>query len=72
VILYYRDLLITPDIDEKVRATALITTLLNGPVEVGNTFIGRQGIMQMILVMANSEVYLQQVSNRSVFASKSF
>jgi hypothetical protein len=57
----YRELLITPDIDEKVRATALITTLLNGPVEVGNTFIGRQGIMQMILVMANSDIYLQQV-----------
>lgn len=47
--------------DSKVRVTALITVLLNGPVDVGNTFIGRQGVIQMILVMANSESYLEQV-----------
>lgn len=56
-----RELLLSPDFESKVRATALITVLLNGPVDVGNTFIGRQGVMQMILVMANSESYLEQV-----------
>lgn len=47
--------------DSKVRVIALITVLLNGPVDVGNTFIGRQGVIQMTLVMANSETYLEQV-----------
>jgi hypothetical protein len=34
---------------------------LTGPVDVGNTFVGRPGILQMILVMANSDDHLQQV-----------
>lgn len=59
--LNYRELLISPDMDSKVRVIALITVLLNGPVDVGNTFIGRQGVIQMTLVMANSETYLEQV-----------
>lgn len=61
-----RDLLIAPDMESKIRSTALITVLLNGPVDVGNTFVGRQGIIQMILVMANSDSYLEQV-NLSIY-----
>jgi len=41
----------------------MLTTLLMGPVEVGNTLIGKPGILQMILVMANSDEYLQQVTS---------
>lgn len=57
-----RELLLGPEIEGKLRVTSLFYCLLMGPVEVGNTFIGRPGILQMILAMANSEEYLQQVS----------
>ncbi len=43
---------------------SILTCLLLGPMDVGNTFIGRPGILQMILVMANSEQYLQQVGEK--------
>lgn len=52
--------LLTPDIESKVRVTAAITALLRGPLEIGNTIIGKEGIMEMILVMANSDDVLQQ------------
>lgn len=37
-----------------------ITTLLLGPLDVGNTVIAKEGIMEMILVMAGTEDLLQQ------------
>ncbi|KRT81742.1 Anaphase-promoting complex subunit 3 protein [Oryctes borbonicus] len=52
--------LLTPDIESKVRATVAITSLLRGPIDVGNTIIAKEGIMEMILVMANTEDELQQ------------
>lgn len=66
---YVKEKLLSPEIESKVRVTATITSLLRGPLDVGNAIIGKDGIMQMILVMANTEEVVQQrvsVSNTSV------
>lgn len=57
---YVKDKLLNPDFESKVRVTVAITSLLLGPLDVGNAIISREGIMQMILVMADSEEHLQQ------------
>ncbi|GJQ79844.1 putative myosin-binding striated muscle assembly central [Trypoxylus dichotomus] len=57
---FIKDKLLTPDIESKVRATVAITSLLRGPIDVGNTIIAKEGIMEMILVMANTDDELQQ------------
>lgn len=57
---YIKDKLITPDIESKVRVVVALTTLLLGPLDVGNTIISREGIMEMILVMAGTDDVLQQ------------
>lgn len=57
---FVRDKLLTPDIESKVRVTVAITSLLRGPLEVGNGVISKEGIMEMILVMAGSDDLLQQ------------
>ncbi|GLV38330.1 uncoordinated 45 [Carabus blaptoides fortunei] len=57
---YIKDKLLTPDIESKVRVTVAITSLLRGPLDVGNAVMGREGIMEMILVMAGTEDILQQ------------
>ncbi|OAD61880.1 Protein unc-45 like protein B [Eufriesea mexicana] len=40
--------------------TIAITTLLLGPLDVGNTIIAKEGILEMILVMAGTDDVLQQ------------
>lgn len=57
---FIKDKLLTPDIESKVRVTVAITALLRGPLDVGNAVIAKEGIMEMILVMANSDDLLQQ------------
>lgn len=57
---FIKDKLLTPDIESKVRVTVAITALLRGPLDVGNAIIARDGILPMILVMANTEDELQQ------------
>ncbi|KDR23225.1 Unc-45-like protein A, partial [Zootermopsis nevadensis] len=57
---YIKDKLITPDIESKVRVVVALTTLLLGPLDVGNTIVSREGIMEMILVMAGTDDVLQQ------------
>ncbi|KAJ8888016.1 hypothetical protein PR048_007501, partial [Dryococelus australis] len=57
---YVKDKLMSPDIESKVRVVVSLTTLLLGPLDVGNTIIARQGIMEMILVMAGTDDLLQQ------------
>ena len=48
------------DIEDKVRATATITALLQGPIEIGNNCLGQQGVIEMMLVMAGSDDEVQQ------------
>merc|ERR1712128_294988 len=52
---YIQHNLLDPKIESKVRATVAITTLLLGPLDLGNALIGREGILEMVLVMATSE-----------------
>lgn len=57
---YVKDKLMTPDLESKVRVTVAITSLLRGPLDVGNYVISKEGILEMILVMAQTEDTLQQ------------
>lgn len=52
--------LITPEIESKVRVVVALTCLLLGPLDIGNTIVAREGMLEMILVMANTEDKLQQ------------
>lgn len=58
--MYIKSLLVTPDIESKIRAVLVITCLLNGPIEVGNQCLSKQGIVEMMLAMASSDDELQQ------------
>lgn len=57
---FIKDKLLSPDMESKVRVIVSITALLRGPLDVGNTIVGKEGILEMILVMANSDEELQQ------------
>lgn len=57
---FVRDKLMNPDFESKVRVTVAITSLLLGPLDVGNQIFARDGIMQMILAMATVDDLLQQ------------
>ncbi|KAK0176381.1 hypothetical protein PV328_000524 [Microctonus aethiopoides] len=57
---FIKDKLLDPEIESKVRVTVAITTLLLGPLDVGNSIVARDGILQMILVMASTDDPLQQ------------
>ncbi|XP_037946139.1 protein unc-45 homolog B [Teleopsis dalmanni] len=57
---YVKDKLLLPDMESKVRVTVAITALLEGPLDVGNQIVAREGILQMILAMATTDDVLQQ------------
>ena len=57
---FIKEKLLAPDDESKVRVVVAITTLLLGPLDVGNSIIARDGIIQMILVMASTDDLLQQ------------
>ena len=73
VMRYLGTLLKTPDIEPKVRATAVITTLLQGPTEVGNHCLSQQGLVEMMLVMAGAEddPVQQKVAAEAIIAAAS-
>lgn len=57
---FIKDKLLNPDFESKVRVVVALTSLLLGPLDVGNTIFARDGIMQMILAMASDDDLLQQ------------
>lgn len=57
---YVKSKLITPEIESKVRVVVALTSLLLGPLDVGNNIVARDGMMEMILVMAGTDDLLQQ------------
>ncbi|KAK4288564.1 hypothetical protein Pmani_038411 [Petrolisthes manimaculis] len=57
---YIRLRLLTPDTEHQVRVVVIVTTLLLGPLDLGNQLIAKEGILEMMLVMANTEDVLQQ------------
>lgn len=60
----------TPDMSAKVRVVVAITTLLLGPLDVGSSIVSREGVLEMILVMASSGDFLQQrVASEALIAA---
>lgn len=57
---FIKDKLLDPELEAKVRVVVAMTSLLTCAIEVGSSIIGREGILQMILAMAQSEDVLQQ------------
>lgn len=57
---FVKDKLLDPELEAKVRVTVAITSLLTCAIDVGSAIIGRDGILQMIFVMATTEDVLQQ------------
>ncbi|XP_014479651.1 PREDICTED: protein unc-45 homolog B [Dinoponera quadriceps] len=57
---FIKDKLLMPDIESKVRVVVSITTLLLGPLDVGNAVVAKEGILEMILVMAGTDDVMQQ------------
>ncbi|XP_043202038.1 protein unc-45 homolog B-like isoform X2 [Amphibalanus amphitrite] len=57
---FVKSKLVTPDIEGKVRVTSAITCLLLGPIDLGNKMLAKEGILEMMLVMANTDDLLQQ------------
>ncbi|KAK3922408.1 Protein unc-45-like protein B [Frankliniella fusca] len=57
---YVKGKLITPELESKVRVVVALTSLLLGPLDVGNNIVARDGMMEMILVMAGTDDVLQQ------------
>ncbi|CAL4178392.1 unnamed protein product [Meganyctiphanes norvegica] len=57
---YLQQHLLDPTMESKVRVAVAITTLLLGPLDLGNQLISREGILEMIMVMASSEEVLEQ------------
>jgi hypothetical protein len=53
--------LMDPAIESHVRAIAAITTLLQNAPELGSGQVGKDGVLQMMLAMAQSEDRVQQL-----------
>ncbi len=46
--------------EHQIRIVVAITTLLLGPLDLGNHLIAKEGMLEMMLVMAGTEDTLQQ------------
>ena len=70
---FVKDQLLGPDVESKVRVTVALTALLRGPFDVGNQIIGREGILEMLLVMAGCEEdeVQQRVAAEAIIAAAS-
>ena len=53
--------MIQPDTESHVRAVVCITTLLKNAPELGSGQIGKDGVLQMMLTMAQSDDKVQQI-----------
>lgn len=68
---FTQEKLMDPGIESKVRVVAAVTTLLLHAPELGNTQI-REGLLEMMLVMARSDDYIQQlVASEAIIAAAS-
>lgn len=57
---YTQEQLLDPALESKVKLISAITSLLLNAPEVGNTQL-KEGVLQMMLVMAQSDEYIQQL-----------
>ena len=53
--------LMDQDLESKVRITAAIATLLKHAPDLGNSQLTKEGVLPMMMVMAQSEEYIQQI-----------
>ena len=68
---FTQEKLLSPDTESKVRLVAAVTTLLLHAPELGNTQI-KEGLLEMMLVMARSDEYIQQlVASEAIIAAAS-
>ncbi|KAJ3604613.1 hypothetical protein NHX12_029353 [Muraenolepis orangiensis] len=49
------------DMDRNIHAINVISGLLQGPFDVGNAMVGRQGVMEMMVAMCGSEREVDQL-----------
>ena len=69
---YINENLVDPKIESKVKVIVMLTTLLLGPIDVGSSLIAKEGILEMMLVMANTdEVVQQKVACEALIAAAS-
>lgn len=57
---FIRDTLCRGTSEAQVRVAVLLTTMLLGPLDLGNIILAKEGVLSMLLAMANSEDTLQQ------------
>merc|ERR1719283_344024 len=68
---YTSEKLMDPSMESKVRIVVGITTLLTNAPELGNSQL-KEGLLEMMLVMARSEEYIQQlVASEALIAAAS-
>ncbi|XP_074596808.1 unc-45 myosin chaperone [Brevipalpus obovatus] len=70
---FIREKLRGGDSESRIQSLAIITTLLQGAVEVGNYCISQQGVVEMMLMMAgeDSEEVQQRVAAEAIVAAAS-
>uniref|UniRef100_A0A2P2HWV5 Protein unc-45 homolog B n=1 Tax=Hirondellea gigas TaxID=1518452 RepID=A0A2P2HWV5_9CRUS len=57
---YMRELLLQGTESSQIRCAVMLTTMLLGPLDLGSMVISKEGVLNMLLAMANSENILQQ------------
>lgn len=66
---FMNDMLTDEKLACKIRACVALTTLLEGPIDVGNAILGRPGMIELMMVLAQSEEKLQQLIAVEAIAS---
>merc|ERR1712198_289249 len=67
---FSKEKLIDPGLESKVRITVAITTLLKHAPELGNSQLTKEGFLQMLLAMAQSDEYIEQlVASEAIIAA---
>ena len=58
---FTKEALMDPSLESKVRITVAVTTLLKHAPDLGNSQLTKDGFLQMLLAMAQSDVYIEQL-----------
>ncbi|KAF2355056.1 UNC-45/Cro1/She4 central domain [Trinorchestia longiramus] len=69
---FIKNLLLLGTSESHVKVAVLLTTMLLGPLDLGNVILAKEGMLSMMLAMANSDDILQQkVSCETLIAAAS-
>jgi len=61
ILLFHRSKIDPNDMDRTIHGINTISGLLQGPFDVGNALVGRQGIMEMMVALCASEREVDQM-----------